>query len=157
MIEDMIERNDSSLSGYVGHYESTTQYTPAATLSGKYKKFYKTYPVTFVRPTTGEKRVTDACRICGEKLEFKIRSKPAVTLLKIKLRVAGFAGVAIGIALFSRLPKLVFFFSFFGGLGALIYSIMEYKMAFKMKAKGKTEHELFETIEDKAVGQGLLR
>jgi hypothetical protein len=97
MFEDMIERDDSSLSGYVGHYESSTQYTPAATSSGKYKKFYKTYPVTFVRPTTGEKRVTDACRICGEKLEFKIRSKPAITLLKIKLRVAGFAGVALEI------------------------------------------------------------
>jgi hypothetical protein len=170
MFEDMIERDDSSLSGCVGHYESSTQYTPSATASGKYKKFYETYPVTFVRPTTGEKRATDACRICGEKLEFKIRSKPAVTLLKIKLRVAGFAGVALGIALLSAgLPTgqlsagqafrvLVFLFSLFGGLGALAYSVFpKFELALKMKAKGKTEHKLFETVEDKLAYPGLSK
>ncbi|MGZ5423569.1 MAG: hypothetical protein ACXW2O_07650 [Candidatus Aminicenantales bacterium] len=46
----------------------------------------------------------------------------------------------------------VFLFSFFGGLAALIYSVLNYQMSFKLKGKGKTEHELFETIEDKKVG-----
>jgi hypothetical protein len=160
MFEDMIEKADDSLSGFIGHLAASTQYKEAGPT---YRKFYKTYPVEFPRPETGEKLVPHLCRVCGEKLEFKVRSKQAVRRLKIKLRVFGVVGLALGIFLFTRLPRghltaweafqvFVFLFSFFGGLGALIYSILNYQMSFKMKTRGKTEHELFETIEDKKVG-----
>jgi hypothetical protein len=160
MFDDLIQKTDDSISGFVGHFMSSTQYKEAGTT---YKKFYTTYPVEFLRPRTGEKLIPEVCRVCGEKLEFKVRSERAVRQLKMKLRVAGFAGLALGIFLFTRLPRghltawqgfqvFVFLFSFFGGLSALIYSAMEYQMSFKMKAKGKTEHELFETLKGKTVG-----
>lgn len=160
MFEDMIEKADDSFSGYVGHLVASTQYQTGAPT---YKKFYRTYSLEFPRPETGEKRVPHLCRVCGEKLEIMVRSKQAVRRLKIKLRVFGVLGLALGIFLFTRLPRgqltawealqvFVFLFSFFGGLGALAYSVMSYEMSFKLKTKGKTEHKLFETIEDKKVG-----
>lgn len=52
----------------------------------------------------------------------------------------------------------VFLFSFFGGLGALAYSVFpKFELALKMKAKGKTEHKLFETVEDKLAYPGLSK
>jgi hypothetical protein len=96
MFEYMLIKDDRLLTGYV------TSYTTEARVQGKYKKYYKTYPVTFSRPATGARREAETCQICGEKLEFKLRSKSTVSLLRVLLRVVGLIGVTLGIILFRH-------------------------------------------------------
>jgi hypothetical protein len=161
MIEEWAKnekKDDQRLEAHVGHYLSSTKPVYEAVRT-TYKEHYMVFPVSLIRPATGESRDTVTCPVCGSKLEFKTSSKPAVTRKKIRLRIRGILAVVIAIVLakalstpspatsLRALEAIACLLFFIGGIYWLVGSFMTFSLSLEMIKKGAEGHKLFKSIE----------
>jgi hypothetical protein len=71
--EDYIERTIKCIQGTSNYrYTAPTILTPG---SQSWEEHYKTYPITFIRPSNGEDLIEITCKACGKPLHFMVRSR----------------------------------------------------------------------------------
>jgi hypothetical protein len=166
MFESMTEYNNAALKGYIACKEPG-QRPDRDRPPGPYKVYYQTYPINLERPGTGQRTMTETCRICRDPLTITIRSISEVAASRLRRRIAAGVLLLTGVLVLTLvLPSTSgqahdFLTSavVFAGIGALVFMVTssfgEFYLALSLKYKGTREHKLYETIGDKLVGRGL--
>lgn len=104
----MTSRQDSSfIAARMGHFSHTSDYVanPEAGVAARWKENYFLHPIILPKPAEGVAGMTTSCGTCGQSMEVRVASAPAVKQKRIVLLALAVALAAFAAFAYAVVPK----------------------------------------------------